>query len=98
MTEARPPDWLIDELPDMICRYRPDGSLLYVNRSYAEYYGSTPQDLVGRAFLELVPEDLRSHVEANLVALRRLRPDQPVVVNEHRSLDGQMYRHKPRRA
>jgi diguanylate cyclase len=81
-------EWLIDELPDLICRYLPDGTLLFVNRSYADYYGTTPEALVGRSFLELVPEELRHHVGANLAALGRLRPDNPVVANEHRSTDG----------
>ena len=82
-------EWLIDELPDLICRYLPDGTLLFVNRSYAQYYGTTPEAMRGRNFLELVPEELRSNVEANLVALRRLQPAEPVVVNEHRTVDGQ---------
>lgn len=82
-------EWLIDELPDLICRYLPDGTLLFVNRSYAQYYGTTQDQLLGRNFLELVPEELRAIVEANLAAMRRVEPDEPVVANEHPTVDGQ---------
>jgi diguanylate cyclase (GGDEF)-like protein/PAS domain S-box-containing protein len=79
--------WLIDELPDLICRYELDGTLLYVNRAYAEYFGSSPDALVGRNFLDLVPVGLRHHVEEDVRSLLGLRPDEPVAVNEHRSVD-----------
>jgi diguanylate cyclase (GGDEF)-like protein/PAS domain S-box-containing protein len=80
---------LIDELPDLVCRYLPDSTLVYVNRAYADYYRTTPDRLVGRRFLDLVPPALRPKVEANLVAVQRLTPHQPVLVNEHRSADGE---------
>jgi diguanylate cyclase (GGDEF)-like protein/PAS domain S-box-containing protein len=86
--EEPPPCWLLHELPDLICRYQPDGTLLYVNRAYAEYFGSTPEVLAGRNFLDLIPPGLRTPVEDDVRAVLDLRPDSPVAVNEHRSTDG----------
>jgi diguanylate cyclase (GGDEF)-like protein/PAS domain S-box-containing protein len=87
MNDAASLGWLIDELPDLICRYELDGTLLFVNRAYAEYFGSTPDALVGRNFLDLVPDRLRRQVEDDIRSLHSLRPDGPVAVNEHRSVD-----------
>ena len=78
---------LLDELPDLICRYLPDGTILYVNRSYAEYFGGEPASLHGTNILELLPSGLREGVEADIRSLHELRPQQPVAVNEHRSTD-----------
>ena len=87
MDDDAAPGWLLDELPDLICRYRVDGTLLYVNRAYASYMGCTPAELVGRNFLHLVTLDFRTQVAENLDAVRGLRPGSPVAVNEHRSAD-----------
>lgn len=78
---------LLDELPDLICRYRPDGTILYVNRSYADYFGGTPGSLRGANFLDLVPPGLREVVQRNVESLVHLHPSDPVAVNEHQSTD-----------
>lgn len=87
MKDSAAPGWLIDELPDPICRYRPDSTLLYVNRAYADHVGAPRDELVGRRFLELIPEYLKAQIEEDLEAVRQLTPTAPVTVNEHRSPD-----------
>lgn len=78
---------LLDELPDLICCFSPDGTLSYVNRAYAQFYGATPERLVGTSFLDLVPSEFRTVVEDNLRNLRDLRPDTPTVVDVHQGGD-----------
>ena len=78
---------VVDELPDLVCRLAPDGTLRYVNNAYAEYFGSTPDALVGTSFLDLVPSDQRADVEADLLGTTRLTPARPGRVNEHRGGD-----------
>ncbi len=78
---------LVDQFPDLVCRYRPDGLLLYVNAAYAAFHGRTRHDLVGRSFLELCGGDLRDDVEIGLRRVQQLTPAIGVVWNEHRCRD-----------
>lgn len=40
----------LDEQSDLICRYNGDGRLVFVNASYARYFGCERDELVGRPF------------------------------------------------
>ncbi len=80
---------LVDDLPDLICRYRSDGLLLYVNDAYALFYGRSAESLVGLSFLELAEHEYRDEVERSLARVRRLNLNDAVVVNEHRAVDAQ---------
>lgn len=46
---------LLQNMPDMICRYRPDWTILFVNDNYAALYGRPAADLIGSDVLMLVP-------------------------------------------
>ena len=82
---------VVDQLPDLVCRFTPEGTLLYVNHAYARYFGSTPGALVGTNFLDLVPVDQRDQAEADLHDIWGLTPEHPTRIGEHRGgdLDGQ---------
>ena len=68
-----------------MCRYLPDGTLLYANRAYAAFHGHDEASLVGRNLVDLVPADLRPAVASTLVALRSITPADSVRRNEHAS-------------
>ncbi len=76
---------VIDTLPDMVCRYLPDSTLLYVNQAYADYVGRRPDELLGRPFLDVVGDEYRSGIAAALADLRHLTPQRPSTSNEHAS-------------
>ena len=78
---------VVDELPDLVCRFAPDGVLLYVNNAYARYFGSTPEALVGTNFLDLVPVEEREEAVRALHATRELTPTSPTRTTEHRGGD-----------
>jgi diguanylate cyclase (GGDEF)-like protein/PAS domain S-box-containing protein len=85
---------LVDNLGDLVCRYRRDTTLVYVNRAYADYFGSTPAGLIGRSYLELVAEDLRPAARANTERqCEVLTPDNPVGTIEYPSavIDGERH-------
>jgi PAS domain S-box-containing protein len=52
-----------------------------VNAAYARYFGSTPEQMVGRNFLDLVPESDRPSIEASI---RRLAEAGEAPLYEHR--------------
>ncbi|MEZ5379334.1 MAG: methyl-accepting chemotaxis protein [Acidimicrobiales bacterium] len=76
---------MLDLLPEMICRFEPDGTLTWVNESYAAYHHTTREALIGTNFMELVDESVRQLVSQHLVQLRSLTPSNPEQRNEHPS-------------
>jgi two-component system, cell cycle sensor histidine kinase and response regulator CckA len=49
---------------EAVCRWLPDMTLTYVNRGYCRYFGGTPENLMGKSFLDHVPEDSHDAVVA----------------------------------
>jgi PAS domain S-box-containing protein len=80
---------VLDSQTDLICRYLPDTTLTYVNEAYCRYFGRSREELIGRKFLELIPEDAREtarrHVES-LLEDPRLEPDEHEVVRADGSI------------
>lgn len=75
----------LEDLTEWVCRFQPDGTILYVNPAFCQFFGKTEAELVGRrwqpvAFAEDIP-----HIEAQL---QTLSPDRPVVVIENRVIGG----------
>ena len=57
---------IINNHPDLICKWRPDGTLIFANKSYCKYFGESPDQLVGRTCLDYIhPNDtnkLQEHI------------------------------------
>jgi len=72
---------IIEDQTELICRFRGDGTLTFVNGAYCRYFGKTQEELVGRTFAPLIPEE-----DQRLVAKQfgKLGPQNPVVEYEHR--------------
>lgn len=58
---------MLDSQIDLLCRYTPDTVLTYVNQAYCEFFGKTPDELLGVSFLSLsLPGDepvIRGRIE-----------------------------------
>jgi diguanylate cyclase (GGDEF)-like protein/PAS domain S-box-containing protein len=67
---------IVEDQTDLICRYRPDGVLTFVNEAYARHHGRPAHELIGSSFLDLVPENYRPVAEASMAALTPERPVQ----------------------
>lgn len=72
---------IVEDNPDLICRWLPNGNLTYVNRRYCEFFGKTPEELIGKPFLPLIPPEDRESVKANMAGLSCANP---VQTHEHR--------------
>ncbi len=57
---------LVEDQVDLVCQSEPDGTLTFVNNSYADYFGRSPEDLVGSSFVDLVPEEEREGIRKYL--------------------------------
>ncbi len=58
---------IVEDQRELICRWKPDGTLTFVNRAYAEFYGLYPEDLNGQTFWpHIYPADtprLQAHIQ-----------------------------------
>jgi len=72
---------IVEDAAELICRFRPDSTLTFVNGAYCRYFGRQPHELVGQRFSPLIPDEDRAGVSQRLSALS---PQHPVVEHEHR--------------
>ncbi|MEO2089035.1 MAG: PAS domain S-box protein, partial [Gemmataceae bacterium] len=71
---------LVESQADMICRFRPEGTILFVNDAYARAFGTTAAKLVGTQFWDLIPPEQHDGVQAQLDGLT---PESPQVQIEN---------------
>lgn len=67
---------MLEDQTDLICRFRSDNTMLYVNDAYCRFFGKTRNELVGHKWHPLVAPGFASYVDQQL---RLLTPDNPVV-------------------
>ncbi|NDY57917.1 CBS domain-containing protein [Desulfovibrio sulfodismutans] len=72
---------IVEDQTELICRYRPDGRLSFVNEAYVRYFGKDRRDLIGENFIPHIPD-------ADMVVITRgiasISMANPVVDFEHR--------------
>ncbi|MDY7015747.1 MAG: PAS domain S-box protein, partial [Cyanobacteriota bacterium] len=74
---------VVEAQTDLIARFKPDGTLTFVNAAYCSYFARSPEDLLGRSFLEFVPERDRQRLQAYLQHLSSLTVNCPANTHEH---------------
>jgi PAS domain S-box-containing protein len=74
---------VVESQTDLICRFLPDTTLTFVNEAYCRYFGRSREDLIGRPFLELIPEGPR---EAARMHVESLIENPRIVTREHEVL------------
>ncbi len=81
---------------NLFCKFRLDGTLTFVNRAYGDYFQKSPQALVGRSLLELVPATVKGKIAQQLRELEQLTPEHPALIQEHEGLapDGSIRWHR----
>jgi two-component system cell cycle sensor histidine kinase/response regulator CckA len=73
---------VVQDQTEMIVRWLPDGTRIFVNEAYCRTFGKRYEELVGTSFLPLVEA---SHREALLARVRAMTPDAPVTTDVHES-------------
>jgi PAS domain S-box-containing protein len=72
---------IVNDQTELICRWRPDGPLTFVNDAYCRYFGRTREELLGRSFMMLIPEEDHADVQHHFGSLSR---ENPISSQEHR--------------
>jgi PAS domain S-box-containing protein len=72
---------IVEDQTELIVRFQPDGTLLYLNDAYCRYFGLTRDDMIGRQYQPVVFDADREQVN-QLVA--SININNPVVTIENR--------------
>ncbi|HUG98206.1 MAG TPA: PAS domain S-box protein [Gammaproteobacteria bacterium] len=72
---------LLQDMPDLVCRWWPDGKLSYVNDNYCSYFGKTRDELIGNSFMPLIVAEDHARTERFFQSMDK---DNPVDTIEQR--------------
>ena len=83
---------MVESQSEMLCRFRPDGTLLFVNGAYARMVGVPAEELVGRNLFDFIPP--AEHAAARAM-FGRLTPAAPTLAfeNQFDTADGPRWTH-----
>ncbi len=72
---------VVDSQAELICRSKSDCTLTFVNDAYCRYFHMNRSDLLGKKFIELIPEEEHERV---LRHFSSFSPEQPIHTHEHK--------------
>jgi diguanylate cyclase (GGDEF)-like protein/PAS domain S-box-containing protein len=72
---------IIEVQTELITRWLPGGMLTFVNDACCSYFGKKREELIGKSFMPMIPEEDRERVKNNLARLSR---ENPIGTHEHR--------------
>lgn len=72
---------VVEDQIELIRRFRPDGTLTFLNSAFCKYYGKDMAELLGHNFMELFPAEDRETVKRQIFSLNK---DNPVAIAERR--------------
>ncbi|MGH8976522.1 MAG: PAS domain S-box protein, partial [Acidimicrobiia bacterium] len=70
---------VVDDQTELVCRYRPDTTLTFVNRAFADFFGGTPSELLGSRLIEIFDPAER---DAEIARLASFGPGNEVQTQE----------------
>jgi PAS domain S-box-containing protein len=81
---------VVEDQTELICRFLPDGTILFVNDAFCRFLGRSKEELVGRRWPPVAVAEGVPHFEAQLAPLSAAHPV-VVIENRVRAGDGQMH-------
>ncbi|MFA5295836.1 MAG: PAS domain S-box protein [Methanoregulaceae archaeon] len=72
---------IVEDQTEFVCRFRPDGTHVFVNEAYCRYFGKTRDEITGHRFIPTIPPEDREQLRDHLAALT---PENPGASIEHR--------------
>ena len=73
---------VINTQEEMICRFKVDTTLTFVNQAYCDYFNKSESDLIGEKFLKFIPEEEHQFI---LDHLENLAEGQTPISYEHQA-------------
>jgi len=83
---------VVQDQTEFIMRFLPDGTRLFVNKSYCDAFNTTPEQAIGKTFFKDIPRATLLKLKKKIAALT---PENSVITDEHESttLDGKQVWH-----
>jgi len=72
---------VVEDQTELICRFLPDGTHIFVNDAYCRYFRKAREEIIGYRFTPRIPPEDRARVRAHLASLTL---DHPVATIRHR--------------
>ncbi len=72
---------VVEDQTDLICRFKPDGLLTFVNDTFCRFHGKRSEELIGTNFFQTLSEE---DAAVPLSYINSLPADEPVVSFDHR--------------
>ncbi len=72
---------IVEDQTELICRFKPDDTITFVNDAYCRYFNKSRESLIGQKFLPEMPPEDRKLITQNF---RSLSLQQPINTYEHR--------------
>ncbi len=72
---------IVDDLPDLICRFTPDYKITFVNKSYCTYFNVRFEELIENNWLTFIPAEEQSIV---VKRINSLSAENPNITYEHK--------------
>jgi PAS domain S-box-containing protein len=64
---------VVESQTDLVCRYRADATLTFVNEAFCQFFGQSREKMIGRKFFEFIPEPGRAAAMNLIGALKQER-------------------------
>jgi PAS domain S-box-containing protein len=74
---------IVESQSDLVCRFSADTTFSFVSRSYCKFFQKTRKELLGRKFLDLVPQAAHGYLMDNISSIIK---DRQTMVCEHEVL------------
>lgn len=81
--ESVPYRAVVEDMSELVVRWKPDGTRLFVNDAYCRLFGATRETLIGSTFWPLISDDDRREVHDRIAALSY---ESPVSTGQHRAI------------
>ena len=65
---------LVEDMPVLMCRFKPDGELTFINKAYCDYFNKKETELIGKNFFLFIPEKEREKVKKHYQSLSKRKP------------------------
>lgn len=72
---------IVEDQTELLCRFKPDGTLTFVNDAYCRYFDKKPEELIGHPFGPFILHEDREKVAQYIASLS---PENPVGTIEER--------------
>lgn len=74
---------VVDDHPGFIYRYATDLTVTFVNKTYCDFFGFTPEEVLGRNLMDVIAHAGSENMEKAHRQIARLTPQNPVHTHEH---------------